>query len=593
MKRFLVFLTVIIAMVSFIGFTAGCGGKADTTETTEAPAEQGIQQPDTAAQTQEVDMELQTKAESFLTKYLEELAQSYLQLATTSWKAANSGKEEDFKAAGAADLTVRKMHSDKERFAQIEELLKQKNKLKPLTARSLEVAELGFKGNQLAGEILEKMVNMGTEIEQIFTNFRGKVDNKEFNDNELIEMIKAETNSAKRQKIWEALKLLGDAVGPKLVELTKVRNQAAQELGYQNYWDMQIRLQEHNPEEIMSIFTELENVTNEPFKQMKQVMDSELAARFKIKPEEMMPWHYDNPFFQDAPPSAKVDLDDFYKSKTKEDIVALCQKFYQDIGLPIEDILARSDLYERPGKNQHAFCAAIDRQGDVRVLVNVTPTVRWMETILHEMGHGVYDRYMDFSLPYNLREPAHTFTTEAIAMLFGALAKNPLWLKNYAGADAQKVDELEAAILEQRRREQLIFARWTLVMLHFEKAMYENPDQDLNTLWWDHVERFQMLKRPQGRNAADWASKPHFTIAPVYYHNYMLGELLAAQLRSTLIKMAGHQGPAHTLDYSQHPEFGVYLKEKFFAPGASLSWPEFIKQATGEPLSAKYFAQEL
>ena len=47
----------------------------------------------------------------------------------------------------------------------------------------------------------------------------------------------------------------------------------------------------------------------------------------------------------------------------------------------------------------------------------------------------------------------------------------------------------QGAILEQRRREQLIFARWTMVMLHFEKALYEDPDQDLNRLWWDDVAR--------------------------------------------------------------------------------------------------------
>ena len=41
-----------------------------------------------------------------------------------------------------------------------------------------------------------------------------------------------------------------------------------------------------------------------------------------------MPWHYDNPFFQAAPPSEKVDLDEFYKDKTKEDIVTIAEQFY-------------------------------------------------------------------------------------------------------------------------------------------------------------------------------------------------------------------------------------------------------------------------
>ena len=41
------------------------------------------------------------------------------------------------------------------------------------------------------------------------------------------------------------------------------------------------------------------------------------------------------------------------------------------------------------------------------------------------------------------------------------------------------------------RYQLLIFSRWCQVMLRFEKGMYENPDQDLNKLWWDMAEKYQ------------------------------------------------------------------------------------------------------
>jgi len=44
-------------------------------------------------------------------------------------------------------------------------------------------------------------------------------------------------------------------------------------------------------------------------------------------------------------------------------------------------------------------------------------------------------------------------------------------------------------------------------MMRFEKAMYENPDQDLNKLWWNLVQQYQMITPPEERNAPDWASK--------------------------------------------------------------------------------------
>ncbi|MFC2146051.1 M2 family metallopeptidase [Acidobacteriota bacterium] len=592
MKRSFGLITVVVLIIGIIAFFPACGDKGEKSEegnkveTTAQPAEM-------KAAEKEVDMELQKKAEDFLNKYLADYEKAYIAQGYTYWQAANSGKKEDFDAYAAADLEVKKLHNDSQLYAKVEELLKGKDNLKALTARSIELAELAFKENQLPKETLEKMSRMAADIEQAFNTFRGQLEGKEYSDNHLKEMLKEEMETPKRQKIWEALKQVCEAVAPKLVEFAKIRNEAAQKLGYKNYWDMQIRLQEHDPREILSIFAELETQTDEPFKKMKAKMDQELAARFKIKPEDMMPWHYDNPFFQEPPPSDKIDMDIFYKDKSKEAIIEITKKFFAGIDLPIDDIVARSDLYEREGKQQHAFCTCINRKDDTRVLVNVKPDAYWMDTVLHEMGHAIYCKYTDSNLPFNLRDSAHIFTTEAVAMLFGALAKTPLWIITNTGADEKKVKEAEEAILEQRRREQLLFARWSLVMLHFEKALYENPDQDLNTLWWDMVERFQVLKRPPGRNAPDWAAKIHFSIAPVYYHNYQLGELFAAQLRGTLVKLAKHEGPAHTLTYTGNKDFGNYFKEKIFQPGMTLRWPEFVKQATGEPLTAKYFAEEV
>ena len=45
------------------------------------------------------------------------------------------------------------------------------------------------------------------------------------------------------------------------------------------------------------------------------------------------------------------------------------------------------------------------------------------------------------------------------------------------------------------RLEMLVFSRWAQVMYRFEKSMYENPDQDLNKLWWDMVEKYQMTNK--------------------------------------------------------------------------------------------------
>ena len=57
-------------------------------------------------------------------------------------------------------------------------------------------------------------------------------------------------------------------------------------------------------------------------------------------------------------------------------------------------------------------------------------------------------------------------------------------------------------------------------MLRFEKAMYENPAQDLNKLWWDLVEKYQQVKQPKDRDAPVHGSKIHVAARAVYYHSY-------------------------------------------------------------------------
>jgi peptidyl-dipeptidase A len=567
-----------------LGMASSCGPGETKPDSTRD--QKSVQEKDTKA--------MQARARTFLDAYQADYARLWKEWTTTAWQGATTGAKEAFDAHARADLALKKLHSDRARYEELQALRKHADTLPPLDRRALAVADLKFKENQLPEDLLEKMATLSARINQAFSTFRGEMDGKRCSNNQLLDVLGHETDSGRRQAAWEALKQVGAAVGPDLIALARLRNEGARKLGFRDFWDMKIRTQEHDPDQLLATFDELEKLTREPFRKMKDTLDQEHAADFGIEPTAMMPWHYDNPFFQAPPPSGAVDLDIFYKEGTKEDIVAHAKSFFQDIGLPIEAIVARSDLFEREGKDQHAFCEDMDREGDVRTLLNIRPTAEWMDTMLHENGHAVYDVHLDRDLPYNLRSANHAFTTEGVAMMLGALAKTPSWIVAYAGADQEQVDEAAEAILAQRRREQLIFCRWCLVMLHFEKALYENPDRpDLNAHWWALKKRFQLLTPPPDRNTPDWAAKPHFTIAPVYYHNYQLGELFAAQLRHKLAELAGHKGPTSSLSFNGKKEFGVYLKKNVFLPGKRDPWPAFVEKATGEPLTAKYFAAEL
>ena len=227
----------------------------------------------------------------------------------------------------------------------------------------------------------------------------------------------------------------------------------------------------------------------------RAALDEALATRFGCGIDELRPWHLDDPFFQDPPTRGAVDLDALFAGR---DLEALTLRTYDGIGLDVRHVLDNSDLYARDGKSQHAFCIDIDRDGDVRVLCNVEPNERWMDTMLHEFGHGIYDREVRRDVPWLLREASHPLTTEGVAMLFGRLARDPEWLdQGRRCADERASSACALASTTRGRAALLTFARWVLVVTHFEQRFYADPEADLDSLWWELVERYQQMRTPR------------------------------------------------------------------------------------------------
>jgi len=171
------------------------------------------------------------------------------------------------------------------------------------------------------------------------------------------------------------------------------------------------------------------------------------------------------------------------------------------------------------------------------------------------------------------------------------MSKRRAWLEQMGVKveDPAAFDETAAKMLRNRL---LIFSRWCQVMLRFEKGMYEDPDQDLNKLWWDQVEKYQLLKRPPNRNAPDYGSKIHIIAAPVYYHNYMMGELFASQLHHAIAREVYKGADPSTVVYVGNKSVGAFMQKRVFDPGRTLPWNELTRHATGAPLSAAAFSTE-
>ncbi|MFQ6092425.1 MAG: M2 family metallopeptidase [bacterium] len=531
----------------------------------------------------------QKRFKSFVKSHLARVQPLLKERNLTYWEATASGEQQLYDRYAQLELDLKKIYSNREEFGQLKEWKESGRVKDPLLARQLTLLFNSYLENQIDSTLMRQMVEISTAVEEKFNTFRGTIDDQKVSTKQIYEILRTETSWIKRKKAWEASKQVGRVVQPDLIRLVKLRNKAARQLGFDNYYTMALTLAEQNESDLIDLFGRLAETTEQPYRRLKAEVDSILAPRYGLTPEMMRPWGYNDPFFQEVPKVAEVSLDQFYKD---EDVKGLAAKFYESIGLEVDDIIERSDLYEREGKYPHAYCTDIDREGDIRIMANLANDEYEMDTMLHELGHGVYDKYIDRSLPFLLRGPAHAFTTEAIALMFGRLAHNANWLYAMGLISPEQRDRIQPTIEKSQRIGQLVFARWCQVMFNFERALYTDPDGDLNTRWWDLKEKYQLIIRPENRNEPDWAAKIHFTSAPVYYHNYMLGELTASQFYTYIAKtVLKSQDPVVTA-YFDHPEVGDYMKERIFQPGKRYDWNGLLRYATGEPLNPAHFGQQ-
>lgn len=451
----------------------------------------------------------------------------------------------------------------------------------PVVGRQLDLLRDMMLPRQIPDALRARIVDLESAVDVRFSRHRGVVGGAEVDDNEIKRILRQSDDPAERREAWEASKTVGASVADDVRELARLRNEAARELGYRDWFALSLSIDELDEGRLMTTLAAADKATAEPFARWKNALDERLALRFRCSTSELRPWHYADPFFQETPVEGSVDLDPFLKGR---DIVALSRRTFEGIGLEVGDILDRSDLFPRAGKCQHAFCIDVDRSGDVRVLANVTDNHDWADTMLHELGHAVYDLGFGEELPWLLRS-THLVATEASALLFGALAGSREWLERVLGIGEREGVELDERLRAARAAELVLFTRWVLVMNAFERALYADPDSDLDSIWWELVARYQLVTPPDGRSAPDWAAKIHVAVAPVYYHTYLYGAIVALQLKDALTAAVG--------GIVDRPKAGVLLQGKLFAPGQSIRWDRLVEEASGLPLSVESLTREV
>lgn len=508
----------------------------------------------------------EARLEKRITDHESRLGPLVAQLNQTYWSALATGSPQAYGRVTDLELLIRDQYADPQAYAALQGLQASGKVEAPRLRRQLELLLALYRENQTPAGLRQDLVRRAVALEEVHARIPWQT------DAEVIGVLMSEPDSQVRRAAWEKAMRRGALVRDGLLELVKLRNRAARALGFQDYYQMRLRLEGLDPAWLETLADRVARETRAPFAATADRIRRRLARRFGIAPEDVRPWHYEDPFFQRVPVAVGVDLDPLFEGHPPE---ALVRSTFGRIGWSPAEVLSHSDLKLREGKPATALCLDVDRSGDVRILASLQPGLRPSAILLHELGHAFFFTHLPSSLPWLLRQPASDALGEAIALLFADLTRDEEWLTEVLGVPERRLDIRRADLRQQRRDELLVFIRFCLVMIHFERELYRDPDQDLVGLWWRLRARYQLMARPTDRQAPDWAAKIHLVSAPVYFHNYLLGQLAASQLRAHIHGRG--IGPV----WSQPA--GRFLVEAIISPGARLPWDQVIEAAVGRP----------
>jgi peptidyl-dipeptidase A len=423
---------------------------------------------------------------------------------------------------------------------------------------------------------------------------------KPIGTNEIDTILRDSKDLAQRRKVWEVSKQIGPALKSQLVELRDLRNRTARELGYSSFFHLQVADYGMTVAEMMQLMDKTVADLKPMYEELHKYARRTLAQRYKQPiPAERIPAHWiGNRWAQEWPGMAEgINLDPYFKGRSKEWIVEQAEKFYVSVGMPSlpKSFWEKSDLYALPAgstrkKNTHASAWHIDRDRDVRSLMSVTPDFYWFSTAHHELGHIYYYlAYTNDKVPPILREGANRAFHEAVGDLVAIAAKQEPYLRQIGVLPfTAKIDPLQY-LLDDAFQE-IVFLPWSAgAMTHFEHDLYEKnlPPDQFNRRWWDLVSQYQKVEppAPRGEQFCDACTKTHIIDDPAQYYDYAMAFLIKFQLHDHIARKILKQDP-HSCNYYGNKEVGAWLNE-ILSLGATTDWRTLMKEKTGEDISSR------
>ena len=546
-------------------------------------------------------------ARDFLSLYSSVLQSLYRVSAEAEWDASTDVTPEHDGARVAANKAYSVFVGDRGVIERVRALSAHADDLDPITRRQIE--KVWLEAAHAPGTIPD-VVGARVEAE---SRARSQLDGFEFclervgdscaspvTANDIDEILEKSSDLGERLRAWHAAKETGPILKDDLIELQRLRNQIAREMGYSSFFGLEVADYGMTMPEMMALLDGFTEVTRPLFLELHTWAKHKLADRYKKPVPKMIPAHWlGNRWGQSWPGLVEAaNLDTLFAAKSPEWIVKQAESFYVSMGFPPlpATFWTKSDLYpvardSTRKKNSHASAWHLDLENDVRSLMSVTPNDRWFGTTHHELGHiYYYIAYTRPEVPPVLRTGANRAFHEGIGELIDLASHQKPYLEEIGVLAGQKLPDDIQWLLDQALSSTIVFLPWSSgVMSHWEHDLYEEnlPPEQWNARWWEYVAKFQGIAppEPRGEEWCDAATKTHIIDDPAGYYDYAIATVLKHQIHDHIARRILKTDPDNA-NYYGNAEVGAFLRS-ILEQGATRDWRVVLREATGEDLSTR------
>ncbi len=456
-----------------------------------------------------------------------------------------------------------------------------------------------FEANAIESEEAKALQKKIIEMEGELYRARGKMklgyidpETGEFVEASSVQLrliIQTDASEAKRKAAWEGLRSIETYVLEHgFAEIVKQRNRLGRLLGYKDFYDYRVKVNEgFSKENLFELLDELEVNTREACK----------ASVERIRKEKgdaaAQAWNFEQATAGDL----KAEKDPYMGFDTAFERWG---RSFAALGIGYRGATLTLDLVGRKGKYENGFMhgpgpSFMDGDTWRPARINFTSFAvpgqigsgqNAAGTLFHEGGHAAH-----FS---NIRMPAPCFSqefaptsiafAETQSMFLDSLVNDPDWLTRYAldkDGNAMPFDLIEK-VLEEDYLYRANLLRKLMVVPYFERRLYDMADEELtaeNILKAGREIEKQMVYMDS--DSRPILAIPHLldSESSAYYHAYVLAQMAVYQTRAYFIKEYGY-----ILD---NPQVGPALAEHYWKPGNSKDFLTLVAELVGEPFSAK------